>query len=153
MNHTATHDMGQASYYPEERSREVTGWVGWVGFAGILMILQGVFQAIAGLVGIFHSSFYLVTDNSQQLLIFSNIRAWGWINLIVGIVVFLAGISLFTGATWARVVAVIMAMAAAVANLLSITLYPVWSIIGITLSVLVMYAVIVHGGELKEANY
>jgi hypothetical protein len=128
----------------------VSGWVGWIGFAGFMMILSGIFQAIAGLVGIFRDSFYLVSDNSNQLLLIHNVHTWGWVNLLIGTIVLLAGISLFSGSTWSRVIAVLMAMAAAVANLVSITLYPVWSVIAITLSVLVIYAVIVHGSELRE---
>lgn len=129
---------------------EVSGWVGWIGFAGFMMILSGIFQAIAGLVGIFKDTFFLVQNNSNQLLIVNNIHTWGWINLIVGSIVLLAGISLFSGSTWARVIAVLMAMSAAIVNLVSITLYPIWSIIAITLSVLVIFAVVAHDRELKD---
>jgi hypothetical protein len=136
--------------YVDEEEHISTGWVGWIGFAGFMMILSGIFQAIAGLVGIFKDSFYLVSNNSNQLLVIQNVHTWGWINLIVGTIVLLAGISLFSGSTWARAIAVLLAMGSAIVNLVSITLYPLWSIIAITLSVLVVYAVIVHGSELKE---
>jgi len=154
MSHAVTHGVHPGTYedsYADERAgHEVTGWVGWVGFAGFMMILSGIFQAIAGLVGIFRDTFYLVGNNSAQLLVIHDIQTWGWVNLIVGTIVLLAGISLFSGSTWARVIAVLMAMSAAVVNLVSISLYPVWSVIAITLSVLVIYAVIVHGSELRE---
>lgn len=128
-----------------------TGWVGWIGFAGIMMILSGVIQAIAGVVEIFNQSFVAVSS-SNQILVLQNVQSWGWVNLIVGAVVFLAGLSLFSGVTWARVIAVVIAAASAISNILSISLYPFWSLIGLTLSVLVIYAVIVHGEELK-AHY
>lgn len=144
IHHSPTYE------YDDAEEREVTGWVGWVGFAGFLMILSGIFQGIAGLVAIFRDTFFVVADNSSQLLVVSNVHTWGWINLVVGSIVLLAGMSLFSGTTWSRVIAVTLAMAAAITNLVNITLYPVWSIICIVLSVLVMYAVIVHGGELKE---
>jgi hypothetical protein len=134
----------------EEDEQHITGWVGWVGFAGFLMILSGIFQIIAGLVGIFRDAFFLVTNNSSQLLVINNVHTWGWVNLIVGSIVVLAGLSLFSGSTWARIVAVFLAMGAAITNLVSMSLYPVWSIICIALSVLIMYAIIVHGGELEE---
>jgi len=137
-------------YADAEEHGEITGWAGWVGFAGLMMILSGIFQVIAGLVGIFRDTFYLIADNSNQLLVIQNIHTWGWVNLIVGAIVILAGISLFSGTTWSRVIAVLMAMGAAITNLVAMSLYPVWSIIGITLSVLVIYAVIVHGRELRE---
>lgn len=141
----------QSAYLAEQEGQgEITGWVGWIGFAGLVMILQGIFQSIAGLVGIFQQSFYVVTDSASQLLVVSDVQTWGWIQLIIGVIVFLAGLSLFSGSMWARTIAVIVAMGAAIANMLAISLYPIWSIIAIVLSVLVMYAVIVHGKELKE---
>jgi hypothetical protein len=76
--------------------------------------------------------------------------AWGWIHLIVGIVVVLAGLGLFTGSVWASVVAVVVAVLSAVANLFVIGAYPVWSVIVIALDVLVIYAVTVHSGELRN---
>lgn len=145
--HKGVHHVTYADEY-ETEGTEVTGWVGWVGFAGFMMVLSGIFQAIAGLVGLFRDTFYVVSNN--QLLVINNVHSWGWFNLIMGAIVLLAGISLFSGTTWSRVVAVILAMGAAIANLVSIPLYPVWSIICLTLSVLVIYAVIVHGGELKQ---
>jgi hypothetical protein len=126
----------------------LSGMVGWVGFAGVMMILGGMFQAIAGLVAIFQNAFFAV--NTNQLIVIHNIHAWGWVNLVFGSIVILAGISLFSGATWARAIAVILAMLSAVTNLVSITLYPFWSLIMISVSILVIYSVIVHGGELRE---
>jgi len=144
----STHDVGYNDY--EETERHASSWTGWVDFGGVIMILSGIFQAIAGLVGIFRQTFYVVGNDSSQLLIVSNVHTWGWINLIVGVVVILAGISLFSGSTWARILAVLFAAGSAIVNLVNMPLYPLWSIICLTLSVLVMYAVIAHGGELKE---
>lgn len=146
--HHAPYDYAEE----EEQARTTSGWRGWVGFAGFLMILNGIFQTIVGLVGIFRSSFYLVSSNSTQLLVIQDVRTWGWVHLLVGIIVIIAGVSLFSGATWARVLAVLMAMSTAIAHMVSISLYPLWSLIAITLSVVVMYAVIVHGGDLR-ANH
>lgn len=148
MSAIAQRSAQHAGYrdYAETEER-ASSWTGWVGFGGVVMVLSGIFQAIAGLVGIFRGTFYVIHDNSSQLLIFSNIHTWGWINLIVGTVVMLAGISLFSGSTWARIVAVIFAAGAAIVNLVNMPLYPLWSIICLTLSVIVMFAVIAHGGE------
>jgi hypothetical protein len=134
----------------EESEHMATGWVGWIGFAGFMMILGGIFQAISGLVGIFNDAFFAVTNASNQLLVIHDVHTWGWFNLIMGMIVFFAGFSLFSGTTWARVIAVTIAMFSAIANLVSISLYPVWSIICLTISVLVIYAVIVHGNEMRE---
>jgi hypothetical protein len=153
MSHTATREVHPAAYdgsYVEERDEHVTGWVGWVGFAGFMMMLGGIFQAISGLVGIFNDSFFAVTNASNQLLVIHDVQTWGWFNLIMGSIIVAAGIALFSGSMWARVLAVTLAMFSAVANLVSISLYPVWSVICLTISVLVIYAVVVHGSELKE---
>jgi hypothetical protein len=149
--HKGAHHARYSDYDDvRESEHEATGWVGWISFGGFLMILSGIFQSIAGLVAIFRDNFFVVSSNSNQLLVIHDIKTWGWVNLTIGIVVMLAGFALFSGRMWSRVLAVLFAMGAAIANLVSITLYPIWSIIAITLSVLVMYAVIVHGSELKE---
>lgn len=145
--HKGVHGMAYESSYVDEE-RQATGWVGWVGFAGFMMLLSGVFQAIAGLVALFRDTFYVVT--SSQILVLNDIHTWGWVNLIVGIIVALAGVSLFSGTTWSRIVAVLFAMGAAIVNMAWLPLYPIWSIICIALSILVIYAVVAHGGELKE---
>jgi hypothetical protein len=91
-----------------------TGWVGWGYFAGFMMMLLGVFEAMAGLAAIFKDNFYVVSSN--QLLVF-NFKTWGWISLILGIVVFMAGLELLRGATWARVIAVFLAGLSFIANM------------------------------------
>jgi hypothetical protein len=151
MSHITTHGAHYDDRYVDAREEhEVSGWVGWIGFAGFLMMLGGIFQAIFGLVAIFDDAFFAITNSSNQLLVIHDVQTWGWFNLIMGSIIIFAGVSLFSGSTWARIVAVTMAMLSAIANLVSISLYPVWSIICLTISVLVMYAVIVHGRELRE---
>lgn len=145
MQHSTTARVHDVTHREEEH---VTGWIGWVAFASFMMILTGIFQIIAGLIGIFNQSWYAV--NAHTLLVFSTVHAWGWAYLIIGIVVLLAGISLLSGAMWARTIAVVMAAISAVSYLVSISLYPIWSIIGITIAVLVIYATVVHGHELRE---
>jgi len=124
-----------------------TGWVGWAYFAGFMMMLLGVFEAIAGLAAIFKNNYYVVTQT--QLLVF-NFKTWGWINLILGVVIFMAGLELFRGAMWARVVAVFLAGLSFIANAGFVNAYPIWSVIMMIINVLVIYALIVHGNELQE---
>lgn len=141
--HVAYHD------YDVRERHATSAWVGWIGFAAVVMILSGVFTAIEGLVGIFRESFYVVQHQSQVLIV-NSAHTWGWINLIVGTLVLLAGISLFSGSTWARVIAVLFALGSAIVNMVYLPLYPVWSILVIALSVIVIYAVMAHGAELRE---
>lgn len=124
-----------------------TGWVGWGYFASIMMLMLGFFQGIAGLTGIFKDNYYVVT---QSHILAFDIKTWGWINLILGIIIFLAGLELLRGAMWARVVAVFLAAASLVANMAFINAYPFWSILMIVVDILVIYALTVRGGELRE---
>lgn len=127
-------------------NKELSNWTGWVVFAGLMMILGGLFQAIAGLTALLRPEWYVVTSN--HLLVF-NYTAWGWIDLLVGAFILLAGFSVLHGSTWARVVGVILAILSAVGALASVSAYPIWSIAIITIDVLVIHALTVYGGELK----
>jgi len=127
--------------------QEVTGWVGWIYFAGFMMLLIGFFQSILGLTALLNNQFYLSLHG--RLLVW-NYTAWGWIHLIFGVIILLAGMSLFTGSTWTRVVAVILTTFNLMAQFAFVSVYPVWSIIMMVIDVLILYALTVHGGELKE---
>lgn len=124
-----------------------TGWVGWGFFAAAMMMFLGAFQAIVGLAAIFKDDFYVVTQNS---LVAFSYTTWGWVHLVLGIVIFMAGLELLRGAMWARVIAVFLAVLSLIANAGFVNAYPVWSIIMMVVDVLIIYALTVHGGELKE---
>jgi hypothetical protein len=126
---------------------EPSMWVGWIWFAGVIMIMIGLFNVIEGLVALFHKVYYVVSP--ENLLVF-NLSGWGWVHLIVGALVALAGIALFSGAAWARLVTVLLAAVNAVAQLAFVPVYPVWSTIVLTLCVVVIWAVVVHGGESRS---
>jgi hypothetical protein len=118
---------------------------GWVTFAAIMMIVLGIFGALEGLAAIVRSGFYHVPPHYYVSI---NVRGWGWIHLIVGIVVVLAGFALFQGALWARVVGIMMASVSAIANFLFIPIYPVWSLLIIAIDVAVIWALAAHGRAL-----
>jgi hypothetical protein len=76
--------------------------VGFIMFAAIMMIMVGVFQALQGLIAIFENEFYVATRN---YIFRFDATTWGWIHLLVGLLVAFAGWGLLSGKTWARVVA------------------------------------------------
>jgi hypothetical protein len=131
-------------------SPDPTGWTGWVVFASFMMFLVGAFQAIQGLVALFDDGFYLVT--SGNLVVDVNYNVWGTVHLILGVLLLLSGAGVLTGNLAARTVGVILAALSAVANLVFIEAYPFWSIIIITVDVLVIYALTVHGRELRDST-
>jgi hypothetical protein len=71
---------------------------------------------------------------------------------LLGLTVLLAGFGVMKGSVWARVVGVLIALLSAAANLASVNIYPIWSIIIITINVLVIFALTVHGDELKAVE-
>ena len=144
---TGTPVPQQARGRPEPT--EATGWVGWVAFGAMMMVLLGSFQLIAGLVALFDDGYYLVV--SDKLLVSVNYTTWGWVHLIVGLAALAAGFGLFTGAMWARILGVSVALVSAIVNLGFINAFPVWALTMITFDVIVIYAIMVHGGELKDA--
>jgi hypothetical protein len=127
---------------------ETTSWaVGFILFAAIMMIMVGVFQAFQGLVAIFENEFYVATRN---YLFQFDATTWGWIHLIFGVVVAFAGWGLLSGRTWARTVAIVLAVLSAIANFAFIPYYPFWALLIITLDIFVIWAVAVHGGAMRD---
>ena len=131
----------------EMQEREPSGWaIGWITFAAFMMIMIGACHAIAGLVAIIDDNFYVV---GRDYIFKFDTTTWGWIHLLLGIVVGLAGISLFSGAIWARTVGVILAVISAIAAFAWLPHYPVWGIIIIAMAVAVMWALTAHGRDLQ----
>ena len=124
-----------------------TAWAGWVVFGGVMLIMLGSFQIIEGLVALFDDGFYAVASNG--LVVNVDYNTWGWAHTIIGIVAIGAGLGLLAGNLAARIVGVGIAFLSALVNLAFISAYPIWSTIMITLDVIVIYAIIVHGRELK----
>jgi hypothetical protein len=128
--------------------RETSGWaVGFILFAAIMMIMVGVFQALQGLIGIFENEFYVPTRN---YLFQFDATTWGWTHLLLGLLVAFAGYGLLSGKTWARTVAIFLAVLSAIANFAFIPYYPFWSLLIIALDVFVIWAIAAHGGELRN---
>jgi hypothetical protein len=125
-----------------------TGWTGWVVFAGIMMVLLGMFHGIQGLIALFQDDYFLV--GKSGLTVHLDYTTWGWIHLIGGIIVFAAGICVFAGMLWARTIGVLIALLSAVVNVGFLSAYPIWSTMMIALDVLIIWALTVHGGELRE---
>ena len=133
-------------------SGTTSGWaVGFTAFAAMMMILIGFFQGAMGLVAVFNQEFYTVTP---EYIFKFDVGTWGWIHLIWGIIVLIAGFSVLSGQAWARVVGTIIAIVSAIEAFAFIPYQPFWSIIVVTLSVLVIWALTtkVDIGEYDDVN-
>jgi hypothetical protein len=123
-----------------------TAWVGWLVFAGLMLITVGAFNAIDGLVALFKDEVFVATD--EQLIAF-DLTQWGWVHLTIGILQVLVGLAVFTGATWAHMVAVGLVILNAIGQLAFLNAYPFWSTIVIALDVVILWALVVHGDETR----
>jgi hypothetical protein len=123
--------------------------VGWAGFAGVMLIILGVFDAIQGLTALFNDTFYVV---GEEWIFEFNVTTWGWIHLIGGIILVLAGIGIFSGNVAARTVGVIIAGLAAIVNFAWLPYYPVWSIILIAIAIAVIWALTAHGRDITATD-
>ena len=125
----------------------VTGWVGWGVFAAVVLLIAGVIDLFHGLQAVIGpDTAYFVGEAGLFSL---DIQAWGWWHLISGVLLILVGIALLSGATWARVIAIILVALNAIGQLTLIAAQPWLSIAVLALDVLVIYALTVHGRELK----
>jgi hypothetical protein len=131
-----------------EYTMRQSAWVGWVTFAGMMLIMLGIFHVIEGFVALLRDEVFLV--GQKGLVLNVDYTAWGWLHLLWGALGVLTGACLLAGQLWARIVAVIVAFVSAIASIAFLPAYPIWSVIIITLDVLVIWAVTVHGGELRK---
>jgi hypothetical protein len=129
------------------KDAEVTGWTGWVGFASLMLYLAGFFHLIAGLAALLNDKVYVLGPENLWIL---DITQWGWAHIIGGAVLVWAANSLSHGHGFGRTVAVIAAIVSAIVNMAFVPIYPIWALLIITLDILVVYAVVVHGGEMKN---
>jgi hypothetical protein len=139
-----------SSGYRAARGQEASGWaVGFILFAAIMMIMAGVFQALQGIIAIFENEFYVATRNYTFQF---DATSWGWIHLLIGLLVAFAGWGLLSGRTWARVVALTLAVLSAIANFAFIPYYPFWSLLIIALDIFVIWAIAAHGGAMRDTG-
>jgi hypothetical protein len=123
-----------------EARREVSdSWSGWIGFAAIMLCIIGAVTFFEGLIAVFRDEYYVVTGN--QVILF-DLTTWGWIMLLWGIVLFLAGVALAAKKGWARWFTIIAVGANLLAQLgfLGNTQYPLWTLVIVGLEVAVLFA-------------
>jgi len=120
---------------------------GGVLFAAVIMVLNGLFQIFQGIAGIAKDNIFLATPD---YLFQFNTTAWGWIHLIIGILVVLTGFALFTGSLWARAVAIMLVALQAFANFFFLPYYPLWALVIIALDAFVIWALAVAPSDRSE---
>ncbi|MFF1907262.1 hypothetical protein [Kitasatospora sp. NPDC058218] len=110
---------------------------GWTVLAAVLMIFGGAMAIFEGIAAIAKDDLIVVTHNYTFKM---NTTGWGWIHLILGILVVLVGVALFTGAVWARAVGVVVVGLGMIANFLWLPYYPFWAIVLIAIDIFIIWA-------------
>ena len=119
---------------------------GWIGFAGILMLIIGGIDFFQGLIALFEDEYYVVTGSG--FLVF-DLTGWGWVMVVWGVLLVLAGFGLLAGQSWARWFAIVVVSLNFIAQLgfLGNSQYPLWSLTVVALNVIVLYALTARWSE------
>lgn len=145
-----THYAEPRSTVPTAGARGTSAWVGWIAFAGITLFMLGAFHVFQGIVALVKDEYFLVTRSGLVLDI--DYTTWGWTHIIAGAIVLMAGVGVFAGQMWARVVGTVIAILSAIVNMVFLPAYPIWSMLMIALAVVVVMALTVHGSEIKAGD-
>jgi hypothetical protein len=121
---------------------------GWVLFAGIMIFIASVLNLIWGIAAIDKASFFV----EDQRFIISDLKTWGWIILIVGVLQFFAAFSIWSGGGYGRWIGIFTASLGMIGALLSIPGYPFWSLCLFFINVLVIYGLAAYGGQRGSAR-
>jgi hypothetical protein len=119
---------------------------GWIGFAGIVLLIVGSIDFFQGLIALFEDDYFVVTGSGFLVV---DLTAWGWIMLIWGVLLVLAGLGLVAGQAWARWFAIVVVSLNFIAELgfLGNSQYPLWSLTVMTLNIIVLYALTARWSE------
>jgi hypothetical protein len=144
------HTTPRDSALPTGHERGTSGWVGWIAFAGFAMTMLGLFHVVQGLVAVFHHQYYVLPAGG--LLVSQSYDAWGWVHVLAGLVMMVAGVCVLAGQIWARAVGTLLAFVSAMLNITFLSAAPLWSVTMIALDVVVIMALTVHGSEIKAGT-
>lgn len=133
--------------YAAQHFPKASPWVGWIAFAGVMLTLLGAFHVFQGIVALVREDYF--ASRSSGLVLAASHTTWGWGQIIGGVILVVAGLCIFGGQVWARSVGVLVACVSAVANLAFMADRPLWSAIMIAIDIVVIFALTVHGSEIR----
>ncbi|KPC62766.1 DUF7144 family membrane protein [Streptomyces chattanoogensis] len=140
----ATH-AGEAPTGKVPRHTEHPAAEGWTVFAAVLMIFGGIMAIFEGASAIAKDTVFI---NTPHYVYSFNLTGWGILHLILGILVALAGVALFTGAVWARILGVTLAGLSMIANFIWLPHFPLWAIVVIAIDAFVIWALCTSSRDL-----
>jgi hypothetical protein len=116
---------------------------GWVMFAGVMLVLLGCTNTVEGVAAVTGSDFFV----TRAHYLFGDLSSWGWVIWLIGVAQGLTGVAVLFKYQIARWLGVVFAFFNALAQMLMIQAYPFWSLVLLSLNVLVMYGLVVYGGR------
>jgi hypothetical protein len=139
MSNPQTDDRGTYTDQP-------SAWTGWIAFAAIMLMIAGFLQMFYGFVALFNDEWVVW---GREAALFVDLTGWAWGHIIWGALVVLVGFGLMRGNIVARIIGVIVASVSLIINFAFIPVYPFWAIVVIVIDALVIWAIIVHGRDMK----
>ncbi len=124
-------------------------WSGWHSFTGVLLFVVGFFNVIYAILAIAEDE--IVLASGPRVTVLLDVTTWGWVHLVLGLALVAAGIGIFLGQLWARVVGVVVVAVNMVTQMMNVPAYPVWSLLVIALDVVIIWALTVHGHAKDDA--
>ncbi|MFI9509797.1 hypothetical protein [Nocardia sp. NPDC052566] len=106
-------------------------------FAGVLILITGILHLLTAIAAIAGRDIFVVTEDQVFLV---DVTAWGWIHLVIAILVVIAGVGVVTGKTWGYVMGIVMAAISILDNFLFAPIYPFWALVMIAIDILVIWA-------------
>lgn len=128
--------------------RRPTAWAGFVVLAAVLMCIVGIFNIVTGLVAVFNDTIY---SQRGSITVALDVTGWGWFHIVWGLLLLGTGMALYAGQTWARIVAIVLIAVNMVTQLMEMPAYPLWGLVILALDILILWAIIVHGEELRDS--
>jgi hypothetical protein len=116
---------------------------GWITFAGVMIVIVAILNIIDGIAAISKSSFFV--NDAKYIL--SDLRTWGWIVLLIGVIQLFVAYGIWAGNNVARWTGIVIVSVNAIAQLMFIPAYPFWALAIFALDVLVLYGLAAYGGR------
>jgi hypothetical protein len=121
---------------------------GWVVFASVLLFIAGIWNFIDGILAIGSSHVYV----GDAHFVFSDLKTWGWIVMLLGLTQLAAGAAVVSGSEWARWFGITVAAVNSIGQLMFLPAYPFWALAMFTVDMLVIYGLAAYGGSrLRQA--
>ncbi|HEY7017527.1 MAG TPA: hypothetical protein VH297_03585 [Gaiellaceae bacterium] len=125
-------------------------WAGWIRFGAIMLMIIATLDFFQGLIAVIRSEYYVLAPN--QIIVFDT-TTWGWITIIWAIILFITGLGLGQGASWARWTTIVVCSLGFLVQLgfVGSAAYPLWALTVVALYLIVLYAIVVRWDDAGES--